>query len=158
MVAGGTGTVLASFGRGVLVQAGENLVRCGLKGRKLRVVCGDRVVWGYPPSADGPSVESVEPRRNLIERIDARGRAEPVAANIDRLAIVVAPEPVTDWYLADRYWAGAALKDLDALLIINKLDLGTAAIQPEIETYRSLSLNCLEVSSVSGQGMADLRR
>ena len=75
MVAGGTGIVLASFGRSVLVQASEGLVRCDLKGRKLRVVCGDRVVWGYPPSADGPSVESVEPRRNLIERIDARGNA-----------------------------------------------------------------------------------
>jgi ribosome biogenesis GTPase len=105
MLAGGTGTVLASFGRGVLVQAATGLVRCGLKGRKLRVVCGDRVVWGYPPSADGPSVESVEPRRNLIERIDSRGRPEPVAANIDRLAIVVAPEPTPDWFLVDRYWA-----------------------------------------------------
>ena len=54
----------------------------------------------------------IEPRRNLIERIDARGRAEPVAANIDRLAIVAAPEPAPDWFLVDRYWAGAALKDL----------------------------------------------
>src|SRR5271155_2720742 len=54
MVAGGTGTVLASFGRGVLVQAGDSVVRCGLRSRKLRVVCGDRVTWAYPPSADGP--------------------------------------------------------------------------------------------------------
>src|ERR1700733_15803569 len=155
MVAGGTGIVLASFGRSVLVQAGDALVRCGLKGRKLRVVCGDRVVWSYPPSADGPSVESVEPRRNLIERIDARGRAEPVAANIDRLAIVAASEPVADWFLVDRYWAGAALKDLDAILIVNKLDLGTESIQAELETYRKLQLNCLEVSSQSMAGIAE---
>src|SRR5271156_4507165 len=143
MLAGGTGIVLASFGGSVLVQASHGLVRCGLKGRKLRVVCGDRVVWGYPQSADGPSVESVEPRRNLIERIDARGRAEPVAANIDRLAIVAAPQPEPDWFLVDRYWAGAALKDLDALLIVNKSDLGTAAIQGEIGDYRKLRLSCV---------------
>ena len=136
MVAGGTGTVLASFGRGVLVQSSQGLVRCGLKGRKLRVVCGDRVNWGYPPSADGPSVESVEPRRNLIERIDSRGRAEPVAANVDKLAIVVAPQPTTDWFLVDRYWAGAVLKDLDALIVVNKNDLGTAEIQPQLDEYR----------------------
>jgi ribosome biogenesis GTPase len=158
MLAGGTGTVLASFGRGVLVQAGEGLVRCGLKGRKLRVVCGDRVIWGYPHSADGPSVESIEPRRNLIERIDSRGRPEPVAANIDKLAIVVAPQPTTDWFLVDRYWAGAVLKDLAALIVVNKQDLGTAAIEPQLEEYRKLNLTCIEVSCQSTHGIADLER
>jgi ribosome biogenesis GTPase len=156
MVAGGTGIVLASFGRSVLVQAGESLVRCGLKGRKLRVVCGDRVLWGYPPSADGPSVESVEPRRNLIERIDARGRAEPVAANIDRLAIVAAPQPDPDWFLVDRYWAGAALKDLDAIVIVNKKDLGLNSIEAQLDEYRKLNLECIAVSAQSQEGIAPL--
>src|ERR1700744_6599208 len=156
MVAGGTGIVLASFGRSVLVQAGETLVRCGLKGRKLRVVCGDRVVWGYPPSADGPSVESVEPRRNLIERSATHGSADPVAANIDRLAIVAAPQPDPDWFLVDRYWAGAALKDLDAVLIVNKKDLGLGAIEAQLDDYRRLNLECVEVISQSKEGIADL--
>jgi ribosome biogenesis GTPase / thiamine phosphate phosphatase len=155
---GGTGTVLASYGRGVLVQANGMTLHCTLSGRKQRIVCGDRVTWAYPPSADGPSVQSIEPRRNLIERIDARGRAEPVAANIDRLAMVVAAEPAPDWFLVDRYWAGAVLKDLGGLLIVNKLDLGTEAIRPELETYRDLHLNCIEVSSQSGAGVADLER
>src|SRR5258708_30567831 len=156
MLAGGTGTVLASFGRSVLVQAGEDLVRCGLKGRKLRVVCGDRVVWGYPPAADGPSVESIEPRRNLIERIDARGRAEPVAANIDNLAIVAAPQPEPDWYLVDRYWAGAELKDLNALIIVNKKDLGTGSIEAQLGEYRRLKLNCIAASCPAMEGIAEL--
>jgi ribosome biogenesis GTPase len=155
---GGTGTVLASYGRGVLVQAEGMRLHCALSGRKQRIVCGDRVTWAYPPSADGPSVQSIEPRRNLIERIDARGRAEPVAANIDRLAIVVAAEPAPDWFLVDRYWAGAVLKDLDGLLIVNKLDLGTDTLRPELETYRALHLNCVEVAAQSGTGIADLKR
>jgi ribosome biogenesis GTPase / thiamine phosphate phosphatase len=155
---GGIGTVLASYGRGVLVQANGTTLHCTLSGRKQRIVCGDRVTWAYPPSADGPSIQSIEPRRNLIERIDARGRAEPVAANIDRLAIVVAAEPAPDWFLVDRYWAGAVLKDLDGLLIVNKLDLGTEAIGPELDTYRALQLNCIEVSSQSTAGVADLER
>jgi ribosome biogenesis GTPase len=157
-VIGGIGTVLASYGRGVLVQADGATLRCALTGRKQRIVCGDRVTWAYPPSADEPSIQSIEPRRNLIERIDARGRAEPVAANIDRLAIVAAPEPAPDWFLIDRYWAGAALKELDTLLIVNKLDLGTEAFQPELETYRNLHLNCIEVASQSGAGMDALKR
>ena len=155
---GGVGTVLASYGRGVLVQAGGMTLHCALSGRKQRIICGDRVTWGYPPSADGPSVQSVEPRRNLIERIDARGRAEPVAANIDRLAIVVAAEPAPDWFLVDRYWAGAVLKDLDGLIIVNKLDLGTETMRPELNTYRGLLLNCIEVSSQSGAGMGELEQ
>jgi ribosome biogenesis GTPase / thiamine phosphate phosphatase len=154
----GIGTVLASYGRGVLVQAAGETLHCALSGRKQRVVCGDRVAWAYPPAADGPSIQSVEPRRNLIERIDARGRAEPVASNIDRLAIVVATEPAPDWFLVDRYWAGAVLKDLDGLLIVNKLDLGTQPLQPELENYRDLQLNCIEVSSQSGAGIPQLKR
>jgi ribosome biogenesis GTPase len=154
---GGSGTVLASYGRGVLVQAHGRTLRCALTGRKQRIVCGDRVTWTYTQSADGPSIQSIEPRRNLIERIDARGRAEPVAANIDRLAIVVACEPTPDWYLVDRYWAAAVLKDVDAFLIVNKMDLGTETIQPELDTYRILGLCCIEVAAQSGLGLAGLR-
>jgi ribosome biogenesis GTPase len=153
----GSGTVLASFGRGALVKSAGAILRCGLVGRKLRVVCGDRVSWVHQSSADGPSVESVERRRNLIERIDARGRPEAVAANIDRLAIVVAAEPTPDWFLADRYWAGAALKDVDAQLIVNKSDLGTEALQAQLNEYRNLRLPCIEVSSAKGSGLAELK-
>ena len=158
----GSGVVLASYGRGVLVQTSgesplESAVRCSLKGRKQRIVCGDRVSWKYQPANDGASVEAIEPRRNLIERIDSRGRPEPVAANIDRLAVVVAPEPATDWFLVDRYWAGARLKDLETMLIINKADLGFDAIQDQIAAYRQIGLPCFEVAARSGSGLVELR-
>ena len=152
----GSGVVLASYGRGVLVQAGAETLHCSLKGRKQRIVCGDRVHWAYQPANDGASVESIEPRRNLIERIDNRGRPEPVAANVDRLAIVVAPEPAPDWFLVDRYWAGAQLKDIASLLVVNKSDLGAAALQGEITVYRQLGLACIETASASGLGLAAL--
>ncbi|MGD0492442.1 MAG: ribosome small subunit-dependent GTPase A [Steroidobacteraceae bacterium] len=153
----GVGTVLASYGRGVLVESGSELLQCSLKGRKLRIVCGDRIVWSHAPEDGGPAIESIEPRRNLVERIDARGRAEPVAANVDRLAIVLAPEPQPDWFLADRYWAGARLKELDALLIINKSDLGDDSMQDELNSYRTLGLACCEVSALAGRGIEELR-
>jgi ribosome biogenesis GTPase len=136
-----------------LVQTPDGILRCGLRSRKLRVVCGDNVTWTYPPSADGPSVESIEPRRNLIERIDARGRPEPVAANIDQLAIVVAPEPAPDWFLVDRYWAGAGMKDLGAMLIVNKSDLGLDAVRLQLQEYRQLQLTCMELSCDARTGV-----
>ncbi len=158
----GSGVVLASYGRGVLVQTAsdipdESTVRCSLKGRKQRIVCGDRVSWKYQPANDGASVESIEPRRNLIERIDARGRPEPVVANVDRLAVVVAPQPAADWFLVDRYWAGARLKDIATILIVNKSDLGLDAVREELTVYRNIGLECIEVGSRSGSGMAVLR-
>jgi ribosome biogenesis GTPase / thiamine phosphate phosphatase len=153
----GTGTVLASFGRGVLVSSGDELLRCALLGRKLRPVCGDRVSWSLSPAADGPAVESIEARRNLIERIDARGRAEPVAANIDRLAVVVAPEPAPDWFLVDRYCAAALLKDIEALLIANKSDLGFGSLLPELNVYRQLGVACVEVACTPAAGLGALR-
>jgi len=170
------GVVLASYGRGVLVQADEappggprdghaggvpggtgSHLRCSLKGRKQRIVCGDRVTWVYEPANDGASVQSIEPRRNLIERIDLRGRAEPVAANIDRLAIVVAPQPTPDWFLVDRYWAGARLKDIASLLIVNKSDLGLDSIRSEIEIYQGLGLPCMETTIHSAAGIERLQ-
>jgi ribosome biogenesis GTPase len=152
----GTGVVLASYGRGALVQSGDLTLRCGLVGRKLRLVCGDRIGWQHATGADGPSVESVEPRLNVVERIDARGRAEPVAANIDRLAIVIAPEPSPDWFLVDRYWAGARHKDIDALLIVNKQDVGLASLAASLAVYRSLGLECLETGCRGGIGIPQL--
>jgi len=153
----GRGVVLASYGRGVLVQCGAETLRCSLKGRKQRIVCGDRVSWTYEPANDGASVDAIEPRRNLIERIDSRGRPEPVAANIDRVAVVVAPEPTADWFLVDRYWAGAQLKDIATLLIVNKSDLGLGLVRTEISTYRNLGLPCVETAASDGAGIPELR-
>jgi ribosome biogenesis GTPase len=153
----GSGVVAASYGRGVLVQSGEITMHCALKGRKQRLVCGDRVTWSTAAAEAGATVESIEPRRNLIERIDARGRAEPVAANVERLGLMLAPEPAPDWFLVDRYWAAARLKDIEAFVIVNKSDLGVAALQSELATYRALGLACLEISALTGERIAALR-
>jgi len=154
----GRGLVLASYGRGALVQSGAVTLHCGLTGRRLRLVCGDRVHWEHGLSADGPSVTALEARRNTVERIDSRGRAEPVAANVDRLAIVIAPEPAPDWFLVDRYWAGARHVEIDAVLIANKQDLARDAAPSELEGFADLGLPCLPLSCRAGVGIDALRR
>jgi ribosome biogenesis GTPase len=153
----GSGIVLASYGRGVLLQSGSGLLRCTLQGRRLRPVCGDLVAWRRAAGADGPSVESIAERRNLVERIDSRGRPEPVAANIDRLAVVIAPEPAPDWFLVDRYCAAASLKDIAILLVANKQDLGLGVLAAELGVYRSLGVTCIEVACQAAQGLGELR-
>ena len=53
----GTGVVLASYGRGALVQAGAETLSCALRGRKQRVVCGDRVHWVSGEADGGPAID-----------------------------------------------------------------------------------------------------
>ena len=60
--------------------------------------------------------------------------------------------PQADWFLVDRYWAGAALKELDALLIVNKADRDIEAVRSQLEEYRRLELNCVEISCSAARG------
>ena len=80
-----------------------------------------------------------------------------MAANIDRLAVVIAPEPAPDWFLVDRYCAAASLKDIAILLVANKADLDLASLAPELAVYRALGVTCLEVACNGAQGLDALR-
>ena len=123
------GQIVASLGRQVVVEI-ESGVRlpCRLHGRKLSVVCGDQVEWAYAPADPSQGlVYGVRPRRTLLSRLVANGMTEPVVANLSCLVAVVAPRPTPDWFIVDRYLAGAAWSGLDAVLACNKSDLVAAA-------------------------------
>jgi ribosome biogenesis GTPase len=139
--------VLANFGRSALVQTAAGPLHCGILGRQLRVVCGDRIVWRRQSGSGATDIAEVKPRTNVLERIDNRGRGEAVAANIQQLAVVLAPAPAPDWFVIDRYLAGALLKDIAAILIVNKSDLGFENIDADLAVYRALDLPCHLVSA-----------
>ena len=87
------GRVVASHGRdATIVDEAGRRVHCRLQGRRLAVVCGDRVHW-LPATTEGGGgiVVEVLPRRNTLARIDARGVPEPVAANLTQVVAVLAP-------------------------------------------------------------------
>jgi ribosome biogenesis GTPase / thiamine phosphate phosphatase len=149
--------VLANFGRSALLAGAGGKSHCRLAGRKLSVVCGDRVTFGLHDGSDRPIVTAVLPRRNLLERVDQRGRPEAVAANVDRLAITIAPQPAPDWFVVDRYWAAARLADIAAVFVINKTDLDATPIAAELDCLRVLRVPCVEVAAVNGTGIESLR-
>ena len=103
------GRVVASHGRQVEVLGADGRrVPCRLHGRRLAVVCGDRVRWS-PDAGDAPGlVYEILPRQTVLERLAGSGHAEPVVANLTQLAVVAAPRPAPDWFVVDRYLAGAA--------------------------------------------------
>ncbi|MBA1146359.1 ribosome small subunit-dependent GTPase A [Ectothiorhodospiraceae bacterium WFHF3C12] len=117
------GLVTVSHGNASLVETTDGaLVLCHHRRNQPRPVCGDRVRWRWV-SDSGGVVESIRPRRSLLERPDFRGRPRPLAANVTLLVLVVAPEPGIDTGLIDRYLVLATHLHARAVLWVNKADL-----------------------------------
>ena len=144
-----TGLVVASYGQRGILEADGAHVPYILKGRRLKTVCGDRVSWTAGP--DGPVVTAVAPRDNALDRPDHRGKTETLAANLDQLAVVLAPEPTPDFFLADRFLCAGELAGTHTLLIWNKTDLN----MPEpaaLDEYRALGYPVIKVAALASGG------
>ncbi|MCP4001279.1 MAG: ribosome small subunit-dependent GTPase A [Gammaproteobacteria bacterium] len=151
-----TGLVVASFGnRGQLDPGDGSAQRYVLKGRKLRVVCGDRVNWQAQPQGNELLVTSIHTRDNALERPNSRGQTELVAANLSRLVVVLAPEPAPDFFIADRYLCAAEMMATDTLIIWNKSDLNVP-IPAEIKNYQALGYGLMGISATTGSGVQEV--
>lgn len=158
------GLVVARYRREFLVEDTEGRRhRCLAGRRELRPLVGDRIAFtpaGH--TGDVGRVEHIEPRDNCLERIDSRGRPEPLAANLTQLVVVVAPHPPPDPLLVDRFLCAARLLDLRACLVSNKSDIhpeadGAATLPDELlDQYRALDYPVIECSALTGAGLATL--
>jgi len=154
--------VVESFGRHLIVEtdAGSRFP-ARLFGRRIVTVCGDHVQL-QPSSSDNEPrvVVAVLPRKTLFARTDARGRTEPLAANLSLLAVLLAPEPPSDPFIADRYLAGAAFAGITPAVIAHKADLPAATSSEFVTTigqYRAAGYPVLHVSSRDGRGLEALQ-
>jgi ribosome biogenesis GTPase len=91
-----------------------------VKGRHLRVVCGDQVE--IRRDGDAGVIEAVLPRASLLYRSDAF-KSKAIAANVTQLAVVVAARPSFSMELVQRCILTAEDQGIASLLILNKADL-----------------------------------
>lgn len=130
--------------------------------RPKRLAAGDRVIV----ATDGgePVVLGVFPRRTKLARRAAgekSRREQVVAANVDRLAIVVAARD-PEWRpgLVDRLLVAAEKGGIEPVIALNKIDLvraeERAALERELDVYRGLGYRALVTSARTGDGVADL--
>jgi len=99
----------------------------------------------------------VLPRRTALYRSNARGRVEPVVANLTRLLVVVAPVPPPDPFVADRYLAAAESAGIAATPVLNKADLGIeAALRTQLDVYSAAGYEYIAVSAGTGEGVGAL--
>ncbi len=156
-----TGRVVASHGRDATVADDSGgRVHCRLQGRRLAVVCGDRVHWSSTDTEGGKGiVVEVLPRRNCLARIDARGNAEAVAANLTQIVAVLAPVPTPDFGLCDRYLAAAEWNGLAACVVANKSDLADAdgRLEATLADYSRAGYAVVHASKRLDHGVTALR-
>ena len=156
-----TGLVIAHHGRTLVVEdeAGR-LYRCAARQNLGRLACGDRVVWQTSGAEEGVIV-AVGERRSVLTRPDYQGQPRPVAANLDAVAVVLAPEPEPSESLIDRYLVAIAAIGVRGLLVLNKLDLldepGLAVLRERLEPYRQIGYPLLLASSHTAHGLDELR-
>ena len=121
----------------------------------MRPLTGDQVTFSREP--DGTAViRTIGPRSTLLERIDKRGRAEGIAANLSVLAVVIAPKPAPDWQLVDRYLVTSVIMGIDAILIRNKLDIVDTDLDTRLADYGRIGYQVYKTNAKSREGTAAL--
>ncbi len=155
------GTVLTVTRLGCDVVHGEQVTRIALGGKhaqqKTALAVGDSV--RFDPARK--VLLEVLPRRTVLARRRSFGqkREHVIAANADRLAIVasVASPPFRSGAV-DRFLVAAHAGGLEALLVVNKLDLLAPgeALPDEVRAYEAV-IPVFAVSATSGAGLQRLR-
>jgi ribosome biogenesis GTPase len=147
--------VVATFGRHLLVRNDEGReLKARPFGRGLVIVCGDYVLCQDDAPNRETHVLELRKRRNALHRSNVRGGSEPVVANLSQLLVVLAPMPVPDLFVLDRYLAAATSSDIAATLIVNKSELGVSDdLRKELEVYKSAGYDWLTCSTRTGDGM-----
>lgn len=123
------GLVIAHYGQQLDVEALEGkdtgkVLRCFVRANIDSLVTGDKVIWRPGSDNTGVIVARCD-RHTLLQRPDNFGALKPVAANIDYIILVIAPEPEPHDNLIDRYLVAAESTDIPVIILLNKTDLVT---------------------------------
>lgn len=154
------GRVLAHFGKSYSIEADNGDIYHCLGRRNLtRIVCGDLVIWQSTGNDTGV-ISELLPRESLLSRPNANGLLKPVAANIHQILVVAAPIPTIDEDLLDRYLIAARLINIDAVIVINKIDLlddkQYQQLKERLDIYQKLNYKVLYTTIMRDNGLEPL--
>ncbi len=149
------GLIIARYGATVDVESSDgNIFHCFQRQNLGDLVAGDNVLF-CPTDNQKGVVTAREPRLTVLARPTLHAEAKPLAANIDAMAIVIAPEPKPHNQLLDSYIAAAELLNIKPFIILNKIDLKK---QEEIDpsVYQKLGYSIIPVSAHTAVGLDKL--
>ncbi len=135
--------------------------QCNLRRNMPDIVVGDRVAWKIEDEADKRgTILAVEPRSSEMLRYDQQGKSKLVAANVNQLLIIIAPEPERSLYVIDRYLVIATLQNIAVTIVYNKMDLLTAGqnqlLREQLHVYQQLGYPVIFTSIQQADGLASL--
>jgi ribosome biogenesis GTPase len=117
------GLVIARYGKKAMVEADDaSICQCALRQHLGHIVAGDRVIW-HATQPDEGVITALLPRESELAKPAARNTFKPVAANIDQVIIVVAPQPQLSTLLLDSYLVACHALQLSPIILVNKSDL-----------------------------------
>lgn len=162
-----SGLVIANHGYALLVETAEGqLVPCVGRRTLGSIYCGDRVRWKMADESSGVIV-AVEPRETVLARIDDRGSPRPLCVNLNQIVVVGLATPSgtigpSDRVRNDAYLAAAEFLNIEALLLINKVDLcageaARATLDAETASWRDAGYEVLYTSTKTSEGIDSLR-
>lgn len=161
------GRVIAHFGTQVEVEAlhdSGQRYRCYLRANLGSLVTGDQVVFRPGPETNGVHsgvVETVLPRSSELSRPNPYNEIKPVAANIDFIVLVIAPEPEAHANLIDRYLVAAENCHIEPIILLNKTDLLNEDSRPRFASllagYEALGYRTLRVCSKDESSLNELK-
>jgi len=126
---------VANFGAAAVVQDQNQTVHRAIPRKKLSLlVAGDQV------TCEGPNLKELRivrlhPRQSVLERPDRRQAMRPLAANLTRMVVVSAIIPAPETLLIDQFCIVAESVGVEAIVLVNKSDLGT---EEELDTHRQM--------------------
>lgn len=156
------GLIIAHYGTQLDIEDElGSLLRCHIRANLEHLVTGDRVIFQRPQESEDALgvVTALLPRKSVLIRPDPYGKLKPVAANIDRIILVISPFPEPSPLLIDRYLVACANTDIEPVLLLNKTDLITDTNREALHTllahYANIGYATRMVSAQEKQ-LADL--
>ncbi len=147
------GLVVSHLGKGVAVEIEDRTILCQTLRKLDTVVVGDRVMISLS-SPDQGRIEKILARRSVLQRPSRGDQVRPVAANLDTIFVVFAAEPECDFLLLDQYLAICENCNIDAALVLNKIDIPHAeAVEDELQYYQALGYSLFKVSARQNHGL-----